>query len=444
MALESKIRILVIDSGGGYGGPGAFLCYLLKDLNKKKFQPFAVFYLEHVAPETEALRTLGVPVFFLSRNHRLANYLQFKLLSRRSRLTWLHLTKVAIRHLSQLVFIQIVQLCRLLKILKQARIDVIVLNNDVHFHIVGALAARMTGIPCLCRKAGGIGEGKRVKRILTSWIDLFIAVSEATRRDQFENNPLTKRIVTIHEGIDLDRFNPSAIHLEIRAELGIPAGKKVVGYISRLVEGKGHNEFIDAAASVTKRYKDVVFLIVGDDKTDKEGKLMRGLRSKASTLGLTDNLVFAGWRTDIPQILSIMDVFVHCPTTWIEGLGIAHLEAMAMGKPTVVSENGGLPDAAVDGVTGFIVPAGDIEKLSTAILRLLVAPDLAVSLGRNARQRVEELFDAKRNTRKLELLFEEYALRYQARSRNQPEVRSTHEDLLREIELSARRFSDTP
>jgi len=115
-----------------------------------------------------------------------------------------------------------------------------------------------------------------------------------------------------------------------------------------------------------------------------------------------------------------------------------------MGKPTVVSENGGLPDAAVDGVTGFIVPAGDIEKLSTAILRLLVAPDLAVSLGRNARQRVEELFDAKRNTRKLELLFEEYALRYQARSRNQPEVRSTHEDLLREIELSARRFSDTP
>jgi hypothetical protein len=111
MALESKIRILVIDSGGGYGGPAAFLCYLLKDLDKKKFQPFAAFYLQHVAPETEALRTLGVPVFFLSRNHTLANYLQFKLLSRRSRLTWLHLTKVAIRHLSQLVFIQIVQLC---------------------------------------------------------------------------------------------------------------------------------------------------------------------------------------------------------------------------------------------------------------------------------------------------------------------------------------------
>ena len=66
--------------------------------------------------------------------------------------------------------------------------------------------------------------------------------------------------------------------------------------------------------------------------------------------------ILAGWRADIPEIPSVADLFVHCPTTWIEGLGIAHLEAMAMGTPTVVSENGGLTDSALDGVTGFVIP----------------------------------------------------------------------------------------
>jgi glycosyltransferase involved in cell wall biosynthesis len=74
---------------------------------------------------------------------------------------------------------------------------------------------------------------------------------------------------------------------------------------------------------------------------------------------------------------------------------------MAMAKPTVVSQNGGLPDAAVDGWTGFIVPPGDTDKLSSAILRLLRDQELASRLGRNARQRVEELFDVEKNTRKL-------------------------------------------
>jgi glycosyltransferase involved in cell wall biosynthesis len=416
---EEKLKILIIDSGGGYGGPGAFLCYLLKYLDKKKFEPFVAFYFHHNAPETNALRNFGIPVFFLSSNHELAKYLQLKLLSGRSRWTWLHLTKVAVRFVLQLVLIEITQLWRLLKVLKEKRVDLIVLNNDVHFHRVGALAAKISGIPCICRKAGGIGEGKRFKTIATSWIDLFIAVSGATAKDQLENNPSTKRMVTIYEGIDLDRFVPSAVHGQVRKELGIPADKKIVGYVSRVVEGKGHNEFIEAAARVTKTYKNVVFLIVGDNKADEESSLIRQLRSKSSNLGLSDNLIFMGWRTDIPQILSMLDIFVHCPTTWIEGLGIAHLEAMAMGKPTVVSSNGGLSDAAADGVTGFIVPPGDIEKLAASVLRLLTDHELAVRFGRNARQRAEDLFDVAKNTKKVEVFLEEYALRHQITLKNQ-------------------------
>ena len=421
--LSNRNRILIIDSGGGYGGPGAFLQYLLKYLDKDKFQPVVAFYFYHASPETQALQEMGVPVLFLSRNRALAHYLQSKFLSGGSKWKWLNLTKELLRFFLLLILIDVSQVWRLLSILKRNRIDLIVLNNDVHYHRVAALAARISGIPCICRKAGGIGEGKLFKKILTPWIDLFIAISAATSRDQLENNPATKRMVTIFEGVDLKKFDPSSAHPELRTELGIPADRKVVGYISRLVEGKGHNEFVEAAVSIVRNYKDVVFLIVGNDEAGIDGPSMKCLKNKVQLLGLADYFIFAGWRTDIPQILSILDVFVHCPTTWIEGLGIAHLEAMAMAKPTVVSQNGGLPDAAVDGRTGFIVPPGDIDKLSSAILRLLRDQELASRLGRNARQRVEELFDVEKNTRKLEVLFEEYSLRNQLASKRLPPVR---------------------
>jgi glycosyltransferase involved in cell wall biosynthesis len=410
---EGKIRILILDSGRGYGGPGVFLCYLLKCLDKKRFQPLVGFYLHHCAPETSALRRIGIPVFFLSSNTRLADYLQVMFVSRKPNWRWWHLCKELLRAVLRLVLIEIPQLWELLKVLKREKIELIVLNNDVHFHLVGALAARITGVPCICRKAGGIEEGKRLKKVLTPWINLFVAVSGATARDQLANNPSTKKVVTIYEGIDLQMFVPRSSCQQVRRELGIPADVKVVGYISRLVEGKGHKEFVEAATSIMTRCKNVVFLIVGDDKTDQEGRLMRNLQAMAKNFGVDDKLIFAGWRTDIPSVLSALDIFVHCPTTFIEGLGLAHLEAMAMGKPTVVSDNGGLSDAAVNGVTGFIVPPGDVEKLSTAILKLLEDDELALRLGRNARQRVEELFDAAKNTQKLEALFEEHALKRQ-------------------------------
>jgi glycosyltransferase involved in cell wall biosynthesis len=99
--------------------------------------------------------------------------------------------------------------------------------------------------------------------------------------------------------------------------------------------------------------------------------------------------ILTSLRTDIPEILSLANVFVDCPTTWLEGLGIAHLEAMAMGKPAVVSENGGLTDAALNGATGFVVPPGDVDRLSSAILRLLNEHELAQRMGTNARKRIE-------------------------------------------------------
>lgn len=425
---SERNKVLIIDSGGGYGGPGAFLRYFLRYLDKEKFEPIAAFYYSHVSPETNAVQQMGVPTFFLSRSRVLENYLQARFLPAQSKWRWLHLSRVAIHFFLQAILVDLPRLWGLLRILKKNHIDLILLNNDVHYHLVGTLAARMTHTPCICRKAGGIGEGRLFKKILTPWVDLFIAISAATSKDQVENNPATKRIVSIFEGVDLERFDPASLHRELRKELGIPERKKIVACISRLIEGKGHSELVDAAASVVKHHEEVVFLIVGDNANGMGGPFVKSLKNRIQNLGLVHHFIFAGWRTDIPEILSLADLFVHCPTTWIEGLGIAHLEAMAMGKPTVVSDNGGLPDAAVDGVTGFVVPPGDVDRLSSAILKLLKDDELSLRLGRNARQRVEELFDMKKNTRKMEALLQEYAPKNQHGSKERLHVRRQNLD----------------
>jgi glycosyltransferase involved in cell wall biosynthesis len=107
--------------------------------------------------------------------------------------------------------------------------------------------------------------------------------------------------------------------------------------------------------------------------------------------------------------MAAVDIFVHCPTTFIEGLARTCLEAMAVGIPSVVSANGGMPDAVIDGATGFVVPPGEIDGMAEAVLKLLEDEELAAQFGAGARLRIEQVFDMAQNARKLQQVLLEYA-----------------------------------
>jgi glycosyltransferase involved in cell wall biosynthesis len=284
---------------------------------------------------------------------------------------------------------------------------VVVLNSDLHFQYCGAVAARLEKLPILCRKSGGIEEGLRIKKLLTPFVDVFVPISRAAERDQLRS-PATKRSVLVYEGVDISEYRgrPRSSGSALRSTLGLPQNKRIVTSIARLEVGKGQAELIEAAVGVLRAFPDAMFLIVGEE-TPPNGPITSTLQRHVSRLGLTEHFVFAGARGDISDILAITDVFVHCPTTWIEGLGICHLEAMASGKPSVISKNGGLPEAAVDGVTAIVVAPADIAAMSGAILRLLMNPDLAERFGQAARARAEELFDIAANNTVYEDLLQE-------------------------------------
>jgi glycosyltransferase involved in cell wall biosynthesis len=402
------VRILLLESGTGPGGSVNFIRDFVLHIDHSRAHVIAGLYFPNPSKTLEELRTRGFPVVFFQSTRPTApntSTVVSGLLD--TSLKSLRKLRTAARILSRLIRVQLPLTWKVWRFINRESIDVVVLNQDVHFHVPGVLAAKLAGRPCICRKAGGIGEARRLKRFLNPCVDLFVSISRATETDQ-RNTPGTRKLVNIYEGLDLLRFRSLPAKEAMRESLGIRGRKKVVAAITRVEVGKGLPEFIRMAAAVIPRYSDVVFLIVGDEGLDG-GTLSCELRDLVHSLDLDERVIFTGWRDDIPAVMKCVDIFVHCPTTFMEGLARTCLETMAMGIPAVVSENGGMPDAVLDGVTGFVVPPGDIEAMAESVVTLLGNEARCREFGECARMRLEQVFDAAHNTHKLLEQILEYA-----------------------------------
>jgi glycosyltransferase involved in cell wall biosynthesis len=402
------VRILLLESGTGPGGSVNFIRDFVLHVDHSRAHVIAGLYFPNPSKTLEELRTRGFPVVFFQSTRPTARKTSAAVSSLfDTSLKSLRKLRTAARILSQLIRIQLPLTWKVWRFINRESIDVVVLNQDVHFHVPGVLAAKLAGRPCVCRKAGGIGEARRLKRFLNPWVDLFVSISKATETDQ-RNTPGTRKLINVYEGLDLQRFASLPTKEVMRESLGIPGRKKVVAAITRIEVGKGLPEFIRMSATVLRRYPDVVFLIVGDEGLDG-GTLTRELRDLVHSLDLDEHVIFTGWRDDIPAVMKCVDIFVHCPTTFMEGLARTCLETMAVGIPAVVSANGGMPDAVLNGVTGFVVPPGDIEDMAESVVTLLENEARCSEFGERARMRVEQVFDAMHNTRKLQEQILEYA-----------------------------------
>ncbi len=212
-----------------------------------------------------------------------------------------------------------------------------------------------------CRLPGSAWLGRAVGKRATRIIAISDAVNNYTRRRQRVSD---ERIVTVRYGIDPAPYREVSAEARaaVRKEWGIPPEAWVLGTVARLVPQKALHILLGAYADYLRiATADSRLVLVGRGPQEAE------LKALAERLGISARVIWAGFREDIPQVMTAFDVFAL--TSSYEGFGLVLLEAMSARRPIVASRISAIPEIVVDQQTGLLCPAGDRPAFAQAFLR---------------------------------------------------------------------------
>jgi len=220
-----------------------------------------------------------------------------------------------------------------------------------------------------------------------------------------ENNFNISKLQTIYTGLKMDEFyqkENSGDTIEIN---GKEIKKPIIAMIGRFDRyQKGHQYFIEAARIINERISNANFLIVGGTVNSEEEKFKRELEERVKELGLSNQILFTGFYHDLIYLLSNIEVVV-IPSLYEAPSAVA-LEAMAMRRPVVASNVGGIPEIVIDSETGFLVPPKNPQAIAEKVIFLLKNPQIAKEMGEKEYQRIKENFTQERLVREYEKLYE--------------------------------------
>ncbi|APX11788.1 glycosyltransferase family 4 protein [Tateyamaria omphalii] len=241
--------------------------------------------------------------------------------------------------------------------------------------------------------------GKRIKLLFTSAsqrhhtgltkalirrMDAVIATSDKTAG--YLECPAT----VIHHGIDTDTFAPHPDKAALRAELGLPTGP-LMGCFGRIRAQKGTDVFVDAMIRVLGDHPDAAAIVMGR-AVDKDQTFLDDLKAQVQDAGLTDRLLFLPevpvWET--PRFYQALDIYV-APQRW-EGFGLTPLEAMACGAPAIATRVGAFDELVLDGKTGTLIDAGDVDEMVAATQAVLSDPPKLAKWSECARAHMVQHF----------------------------------------------------
>jgi glycosyltransferase involved in cell wall biosynthesis len=269
-------------------------------------------------------------------------------------------------------------------------------------------------------------EDQALLRRLTPRMDRLIAVSRAIVAKLVAEGRTPARVDLIYNGVDLQRYEFTEACCTLPEEYGFPEGTPLVGVVARLEPEKGHATLIEAWPQVLAHIPEARLLIIG------EGSQRANLEAIADSLGLLGEecsgdrcvgtrgarpgakVLFTGLRDDVPQVTAALDVAVL--PSYREAQGLAILEAMALRRPVVATQVGGVPEMIENGRTGLLVPPRDAAALGAAITRLLTNHPLADMLARAGHDFVHANFSVEHMVDAVSAIYEEGAAVVAART----------------------------
>jgi glycosyltransferase involved in cell wall biosynthesis/peptidoglycan/xylan/chitin deacetylase (PgdA/CDA1 family) len=295
---------------------------------------------------------------------------------------------------------------RIFKLLRQRNVKIVVTYHESSDFFI-SIIAKLSGVPVIISSRRDMGYKLKPRHIfIYKFIDILfdriITVSDAVKNEIFEREDVFwHKLVTIHNGVELEKFNLTTDKNIIKKSLGLNTGIPIVGILATLRPIKGHKYFIEAAALILKEFPETYFLIIGWPENQN---YYTELKELTKQLKIEKNVLFIGGRADAPEMLSIIDISVLSSIN--EGFPNAVLESMAAGKPVVATDGGGTQEAVINDKTGLLVPPRDSEALAKAILKLLHNQNLADFMGKEGKNLVKQEFSMVKMIRNLENLYQ--------------------------------------
>ena len=214
-------------------------------------------------------------------------------------------------------------------------------------------------------------------------IKKIICVSDTIRKITAQGIQHPEKLVTIHSGIDINKFLKEKPDSKwFHEKFGIAKDKKLIGNTSALAPHKDYFTFIDTAHLLLQKRNDLHFLIIG------KGALKAELQAYVKQKGIENQITFTGFLKNIPEVLPQLDVFLMTSET--EGLGTSVLDAFAAKVPVVATAGGGIPEMVIHKKTGMLAPIKAYNKLSEYVLEVLQNKKLNETLVFNASEKVKE------------------------------------------------------
>jgi len=386
--------VLYLDTALAVGGGAVSLYELIQRLDRNCYEPIVVSYADH--GYVDRFRALGAEVMVWNvqnlpdhrpqwvgsaRDSRAAQWLR----TRHWGSTLYHGTGMAM-----LVGRRLWPRARALGcIIRERKVKLVHTNIRVGHDREGIMAAWLTGVPCVChiRDFEQLGWFDRwLARIVTR----FIYISEAVQKSHLASGVPRQKGLIIYNGLDVSAFASAVDSDKARASFHLSPCDAVVGIVGRLDTWKGHSVFLQAMTRVRDELPAAKGIIVGDAPPEQP-KFREELLALSDKLGLSESLIFSPFRMDVPTIMSSLDVLVLASTS-PEPFGRVLIEAMAAGKPVVVTDAGAAREIISDGVQGILVAPGDAEAMARAIIYLLTHRDAALLMGQRGQDRVRERF----------------------------------------------------
>lgn len=378
----AKYRVLIVNHVAGIAGGEKATLRWLDALDRDLFE--VAWACPEEGPLTEDVRGREMAVYLGYPSKRLLNIKRKSLGSNRLAILTYPLDMIT-------------TVAGLARLVRRERFD-LVFTNSLKADIYGSLAGWMARRPIVWGVHDVVIPESFNK--LNMWLvktcgsylaSRIIADAPAVKEALVDLGVPGEKIAVVYIGIKMEEVLSTKSREEVRKELGIGEETPVAGFVGRLVEWKGVDYFIRAAAMVAAEIPEARFLIVGDALFGEE-EYVDYLKRLTAELEMGEKIIYTGFREDVPDIMSSVDLFV-LSSVLPDPLPNVVIEAMAKGLPVVAFDGGGIPVMIEDGVTGAIVPPRDFEAMARAMVALLGDREKALRMGEAGLSRAQRIFD---------------------------------------------------